>query len=347
MKQIQLLLLAVLVLCTSLIIIDFKGSQVLLKKQFDIEEMTVEDMLLNLGDDTIQHHIGQFDAEKAAVGKDLIMNGFTIRDGKKSQRISKHFVCTDCHNLTRESMDLTLESPKDRLNYAKEAGLNFLPGSTLWGIYDRTSFYNKDYIKKYGDLVLNARDTLSNAVQLCAKYCSSGRYLDSWELESIMHYFKTLQLKVRDLHLAESVLNNLRQYATLKPKERVDMIEEIKKAYNHGFDATFGKPIAVELRKYGEGGDAANGELIYEKSCLHCHGGGRLTYLNLSKSKLDARMFWKNRSNYRDKSIYQIIRYGTYSKTGRKQYMPLYTEEKMSDDQINDLMAYIKQLAGK
>jgi mono/diheme cytochrome c family protein len=58
-------------------------------------------------------------------------------------------------------------------------------------------------------------------------------------------------------------------------------------------------------------------------------------------------MFWRNIKKYSDKSLYQIVRHGTYSKTGRKQYMPLYTEEKMSDEQLNDLVAYIKQLAKK
>jgi mono/diheme cytochrome c family protein len=45
--------------------------------------------------------------------------------------------------------------------------------------------------------------------------------------------------------------------------------------------------------------------------------------------------------------LYQIVRYGTYAKTGRKQYMPLYTKEKMSDEQLNDLVAYIKKTAEK
>jgi mono/diheme cytochrome c family protein len=58
-------------------------------------------------------------------------------------------------------------------------------------------------------------------------------------------------------------------------------------------------------------------------------------------------MFWNNITNYTDKSLYQIVRYGTYAKTGRKQYMPLYTKEKMSDEQLNDLVAYIKKTAEK
>lgn len=58
-------------------------------------------------------------------------------------------------------------------------------------------------------------------------------------------------------------------------------------------------------------------------------------------------MFWKNIEDYNDLTLYQIIRWGTYMKVGRKQYMPHYTKEKMSDRQIEDLVAYIRKLAKK
>ena len=87
--------------------------------------------------------------------------------------------------------------------------------------------------------------------------------------------------------------------------------------------------------------------MIYEKSCLYCHAQKRVTNLGLDKGVLSGRMFWRNIEKYSDKSIYQIIRYGTYAKVGRRQYMPRYTKEKMSDEQINDLVAYIKQIAKK
>lgn len=313
----------------------------------NVSEMSVEDVLLMLGDDTLNHSILIADPAKVKIGEDLVLHGQTERNGKKTSRISAHFVCTDCHNLTHEFSDLSSESPEDRLAYAKDNYLPFLPGSTFRGIYNRTSFYNKDYVKKYGDLVLSARDTLENAVQVCAKYCSSGRYLEDWELDAIMHYYKSLEFKIKDLNLSEPTLKNIRKYGELKPEERQKLIKTIKDAYVRGYDATFLPAMPKDERKYGEGGDPAKGELIYEKSCMHCHGNGRLTYLILDKKKLDARLLWRNRKNYSDKSPYQIIRYGTHAMAGRPQYMPLYTEEKMSNDQINDLMAYIKQLAEK
>lgn len=347
MKHIYLLLVGVFLIGTSAILLEPKASVTSENRVMDVSNMAVSEVLLMLGDDTLVHHINRIDAELVKTGEDLVLNGFTTRDGKNTKRISNHFVCTDCHNLTREFSDITSEKPEDRLSYAKANDMAFLPASTFWGIYNRTSFYNKDYVKKYGDLVIDARDSLANATQVCAKYCSSGRFLDDWELDAVMHYFKSLELKIADLNLDENTIKNLRKFGKLKSEEKQQLVTKIKAAYLHKYDATFLETMSREERKHGEGGDPVKGETIYEESCMYCHGGARLTYLSLGKNKLDARMFWYNRESYSDQSLYQIVRHGTYSKPGRRQYMPLYTEEKMSDSQLNDLMAYLKQLAEK
>ncbi len=347
MKQTYLFLIGIFLLGTSAILMKPEIQPQNQNRALDVEQLAVSDVLLMLGDDTLIHHIQQVDPALVQMGEELVLNGYTQRNGKSSKRISSHFVCTDCHNLTREFEDLTSDDPADRLSYAKANDLPFLPASTFWGIYNRTSFYNKDYVKKYGDLVTNARDSLHNATQVCAKYCSSGRYLEQWELDAIMQYFKSLELKVKDLGLDATTLKSLQNIGKLQQSEKEELITRIKGAYIHKYDATFLETMPREERKYGEGGDVANGELIYEESCMYCHGSARLTYLSLGKNKLDARMFWYNRESYRDQSLYQIVRHGTYSKPGRRQYMPLYTEEKMSDEQLNDLMAYLKQLAEK
>jgi len=347
MKHTLYLLVGVGLISISMIFIEPQSSMVSQERVPDVQQMPVEEVLLMLGDDTSVHYLYTVDPTKAKMGEELVKNGFTTRDGKRSKRISSHFVCTDCHNLTREFEDLTSEDPADRLKYAETNRIPFLPASTFWGIYNRTSFYNKDYVKKYGDLVINARDSLQNATQVCAKFCSSGRYLEDWELEAIMQLYKTLELRIVDLDLDEPTLKSIRKYDQLKKDEKTALIAKIKDSYRQMYDATFLETMPRNERLYGEGGSVKNGESIYEESCMHCHGNARLTYLSLGKNKLDARMFWRNRKNYRDQSLYQIVRHGTYSKPGRRQYMPLYTEEKMSDEQLNDLMAYLKQLAEK
>jgi cytochrome c553 len=335
--------------CVSvLLLISTTGAAEIQKISDDqVSNSSLEDVLSELGLGKYTHSMNGYDEEKAKMGKDLILNGRTRKEGKKSKRISSYFVCTDCHNLGQEFKALESEDASDRLTFSKENGLPFLPGSTFYGIYNRTSFYNNDYVKKYGDLVTNARDTLENSVQLCAKYCSSGRYLKDWELEAIMHYFKKNELHIKDLDLSEATLKSLRNMPTLSETERETLKNELMNSHRTSYSATFLPTMDVNLRKFGEGGNVENGKLIYNKSCLHCHANRRVTYLNLDNDRLSAKMFVKNLKNYKDKSLYQIIRYGTYAKAGRKQYMPLYTEEKMSDDQINDLVAYIKQLANK
>lgn len=345
MKHTYILLIGIFLIGTSAILLKPNYTAKSQKRVMDVSQLAVADVLLMLGDDSLIHHIDQLDPQLVKTGEDLVLNGFTTRDGKSTKRISTHFVCTDCHNLTREFEDISNDDSEDRLAYAKANDLAFLPASTFWGMYNRTSFYNKDYVKKYGDLVINARDSLANATQVCAKYCSSGRFLEEWELDAMMHYFKSLELKIKDLGLSQSTLKNIRKYGNLNANEKNELIDKIKSAYIHKYDATFLETMPNDERKLGEGGDVENGETIYEESCMHCHGGARVTYLSLGKNKLDARMFWYNRESYKDQSLYQIVRHGTYSKPGRRQYMPLYTEEKMSDSQLNDLMAYLKQLA--
>lgn len=312
--------------------------------RIDSNALTVEKVLAQLGDERLIHSISEVDLDKAKMGQDLIFKGFTIRDGKKSKRISTYFVCTDCHNTSREFDDASSQLSADRLTYAKKNSLPFLPGSTLWGIYNRTKFYNDDYVKKYGELVDIARDSLGNAVQLCSKYCSSGRYIDDWELEAIMHYFKKNELKLSDLNLSDTDRSAIFE-GNLTDSQKKRLIETIKGSYRQGYSATFMETMDRNARPYGKGGNIENGKFIYEKACMFCHENKRVTYLHLDDGKLSGQFLWTNRKNYTDQSIYQIVRHGTYSKTGRKQYMPHYTEEKMSDEQLNDLVAYIKQIA--
>ncbi|MFK7787731.1 MAG: cytochrome c [Crocinitomicaceae bacterium] len=314
--------------------------------QIDPNAYSIEQVLTMLGDDPLIHKIDKVDLAKAKVGEDLIFKGYTVRDGKKSKRISNYFVCTDCHNTTREFDNTASENAEDRLTYAKENGLPFLPGSTLWGIYNREKFYNDDYVEKYGSLVTDARDSLENAIQLCCKYCASGRYIEGWELESIMHYFKKNELHLSDLNLSDRDKQTLLGSSSTED-EKKSYTKELKKLYRQAYSATFMETMDRNARKYGEGGNVENGKLIYEKACMFCHENKRVTYLHLDDGKLSGGFLWRNRKKYTDQAIYQIVRHGTYSKTGRKQYMPHFTEEKMSDEQLNDLVAYIKQIAKK
>ncbi len=313
-----------------------------------IEKNTsLEEARVALGATPLIHHMDAFDAELAIVGEQLITQGKANSKEYKGKRISSYFVCTDCHNLVPETVELTSTSQQDRLDYAIQNTIPFLPGSTLFGVYNRTSFYNDDYYKKYGNLVFGARDSLRNAIQLCAEYCASGRPLVDWELEAMMHYFKREELTLQDLKLTSDEMELVTTAPNKPAKIKDAALSVLNDHYVTAFRAHFPGSLDENKRTYGATGNALNGKKIYESSCMYCHGNARVTYLNLDSDVLSGSFLWNNKEGYDDKSIYQVIRWGTFPIAGRKQYMPLYTTEKLTDGQIEDLMAYIKQLANK
>ena len=313
----------------------------------NLNEMSLDEVRMALGGEKSEHYMADFNPEKAKIGLELILNGKRKKGFFKSKAISSYFVCTDCHNLKAEFSDPADQNPENRLKYARKNNMPFLPGSTFWGIYNRKTFYNDDYVKKYGELIDKAKNSLPASIQVCAKYCSSGRKLKDWELEAILHYFKQTELRLKDIQLTFDQKESIANIKKLSTQEKKDLLKVIESKYTSGYSAHFLETMPRDQRKYGAGGDAENGKYIYDNSCLFCHLNGRVTYLKLDNDKLSARLFLKNKTNYSDLSIYQIIRQGTYAMPGRNQYMPRFTKDKMSDQQIEDLMAYLNQLAEK
>jgi mono/diheme cytochrome c family protein len=316
---------------------------------FPIDENTsLSELLIQLGDEPVAHQPqltmpGVF-AER---GEELVTIGITSNPkGGKTTKQSRHFVCTSCHNIQKEDPDLSKADPQARLEYVTEKGLPFLQGSTLYGAVNRTSFYNGDYEKKYGELVIPARNDLREAIQLCAVECSQGRRLEPWELESILAYLWTIDLQLGDLQLSDRETAIVKK-ALETETGRQETIDLLKSKYLQGSPATFGIP--PEDRKVGytgiEEGHPENGKLIYENSCLHCHENERYSFFNLDDSKASFQFLEKHFPKYTKHSVYQVTRYGTPPIPGKKAYMPNYTEEKMTDQQTEDLRAYIEQQA--
>ena len=304
----------------------------------------VNKVLQSLGDSGVNHFPKKdINGVSAEVGKDLVLSGISKKpNGKKSKRQSKHFVCTSCHNIVQEDPNFTSIDPQARLLYTNENGLPFLQGTTLYGLVNRTQYYNGDYDKKYGEDVYEARNNIRNAIELCAVGCAQGRSLKPYEMESILSYLWTIELKMKDLQLSDED-RNLINNALTNNTGKDNAIQLIKSKYNQYSPATFLKPPPD--RKLGTGltGVPANGKLIYNNSCLHCHKNGRYSYFFMKDSKMDKKFLARKAGTYSPYSIYQVIRYGTTPFSGRKSYMPHYTQEKMSDQQMADLKAYLDQ----
>ncbi|MFT6865469.1 MAG: hypothetical protein ACJA08_000287 [Cyclobacteriaceae bacterium] len=164
-------------------------------------ETPIFEVLESLGEKKPDHFVKPT-PEKISTGEDLVKLGrATKANGKKSPYISKFYTCTSCHNLQREDPDLSVIDQDARLNYAIENQIPYLQESSFWGIVNRETWYNDDYVLKYGDLVRKAEHSLRESVELCAVVCSQGRTLENWEMESILAYIWSLQIKMGDLNL--------------------------------------------------------------------------------------------------------------------------------------------------
>lgn len=274
-------------------------------------------------------------------GESLFKEGISTKPGGGKTKVqSKHFKCTSCHNVEKEDPDLRFSDPQTRLEYTNSKGLPFLQGTTMYGAVNRTTFYNDDYEKKYGDLVLPARNNIRGAIQLCAVECAQGRKLKSWELESILAYLWTLDLKLADLAFSDEELTFIYESAE-EGTNQDSAIVLIKSKYLQGSPAHFGTAYDSKVKLEQLKGNPENGQLIYENSCLHCHKDRKYSFFQLDNDKLTFKHLSKKANGYGRHSMHQVIRYGVYSRSGKRSYMPQYPFEKMSDQQLSDLQAYI------
>ncbi len=323
MKKILYSLLAISIL---LISINWKKDKV---------DPTVSAILQKNGATIPQHFKEKFTETQIQQGKELVIQGRTKYQGKKSRPISKHFTCVTCHNTVKETDNLKFaNSAQQRLDYAYKTGIPFLQGSTFFGIVNREKWYNGDYQKKYGKLVDSARNDLGAAIQLCAQECSQGRVLEQWEEDAILAYFRSLELKISDLTLPSSLIDSIQENLKITS-------QRLQEFYPLNSPATFTtpdqeKPFLAQLT-----GDYNNGRKIYEVSCKTCHKPNGVSFLILDDSKLTKQAFIKNLGSYKDADLHQITRWGTYPHSGHKPYMPNYTLEKLSHQQLKDLETYL------
>jgi len=310
------------------------------------KETSVYQLLVDLGESKVKHDQGQPDPQLVKQGEDIVLKGRTKREGKgNSKYVSKFYTCTNCHNIEQEDPDLRFSNPDKRLAYVNEKKIPFLQGTTFYGAVNRATWYNDDYIKKYGDLVKPARNDLTEAVQLCAKVCSQGRYLEDWELESVMAYLWTLEYKLSDLNISDALMKRLED-AKASGQANPALVKEVKALYAQKSPATFAEPPTDKAKGYENlVGNAENGSKIYEGSCQHCHKPYGASRLILDNSRLTFRKLKRNIERPTNFSIYEIVRHGTHTLEGHKAYMPHYTLERMSHQQVEDLKAFILEKA--
>ncbi len=305
-------------------------------------EKPVIELLAELGVEKPAHYVAT-DSITIRRGYELVHAGRTTApDGSRSKPVSKFYSCTSCHNVVREDPDLTRVDPEARLHYAMKNDIPYLQGSTFWGIVNRESWYNDDYVLKYGDLVKKAKNSLRESVQLCARVCAQGRTLEEWEMKSILAYFRSLEITLGDLEIDPAEKQQVKEFVASGKQEAA--IALIKDQYMVKSPATFGKPPKDKAAGYEEikRGRLEEGKAIYDLGCKHCHHAYGESDLVLDDSRFTFKWLVKHIPDNGDLSIYEITRVGTYSEKGHKEYMPHYTLEKMSHQQLEDLRTYME-----
>lgn len=299
--------------------------------------------LRQLGEPAPAHYLPP-DAERARKGREIVLEGRTTdAEGHKTDFVSKYYSCTSCHNIKQEDPDLRYSDPEARLPYVKEKGIPFLQGTTFRGIVNRESWYNDDYVKKYGEEKIGrAHGSLREAIQLCAVECSQGRAMEAWEIDVVLSYFWTLQFTLDDLGLTTADLEKLNKGLAV-PEQQDTLRSWLKSFYAQKSPAHFYDSPPNKQEGYpGLTGNAGRGKDLYELSCLHCHQEGGVSHYPLGNDRLSFRHLRKMIPKDSHFSLYQIIAYGTYAIPGHRPYMPHYPEERMSKQQVEDLRAYIE-----
>lgn len=300
----------------------------------------LQDVLVSLGEEYPNHYKKNYKNNDSLIslGKSIFLTG----NGRGNKKISKYFSCYHCHTTEQEYFSLTNRTPEERFRFSIERKTPLLPGNTIQGIVNRTSWYNGHYEETYKNHnIQEARKDLYKAIQLCAQECAKGRALDSLELESMMAYFWTKEYTLGDLSLSTEEIHALYEQ---RVSEKTATINYLKGKYPQSITSSKGVTPEDYVKGYGLSGDVENGKHIFTYSCLHCHGQKGLVkwpYI-FGFNKHTFKIFKRYLERDHRFSIYNAIRKGSYKPNKKRKYMPLFSKETMSDQQIEDLKAYIQ-----
>ncbi|HVJ79599.1 MAG TPA: cytochrome c, partial [Planctomycetia bacterium] len=293
--------------------------------------------------------------EYVAWGKELFLTCQVTQPPEgpaPSKPISEHYKCTHCHNNRREDRSLTVQDPEDRVAYieaSKPGDAPFLlqTGTTMWGAVNRESFYNDSYAPYHtlpvaGGKPMNPR-SLEDSTQVCCTYCSVGRLATDWEIDALLAYFWELEVRLTDLELPEGVERSLA--ATLAatgadrdPKAVNQARAMLQRLYLRAAgDAYTAPPKQLEAKSAGPYPDKAKyqgepkvGEKLYKLACDQCHGEGKPHESAGADLLRDVRRY------------HLILSSGTHQ--DKEPYMPMFTSQRLSRQQIADIEAYLRTL---
>lgn len=286
----------------------------------------------------------------ATKGQQLVMRGMARNfKGKKTAKTSAKLFCVACHTIEKEHPKVGTMNPQTRLEHGDSMGIPFLPGAPFYGLVNRIAFFTNDYqqIFAHKDRVAltDAHRNIRLAINACNKVYAKGRELAPWEVESILAFLWTMELKMGDLQVPDKTIDIIEEsIKTNVGNSRA--VNLMRRYYPEIYPASLVAPIPVEernlispvLNSYG------NGKRVYKQSCIHCHGGKRYANFNLDQSQKTFKFLKKHFDLPTKFSLYDALRYSPGSKAN-KTNPPHYTVQRMTNQQIQDLRFYITQKA--
>ncbi|MEO6324671.1 MAG: cytochrome c [Thermoanaerobaculia bacterium] len=299
--------------------------------------------------------------EYAAWGRELLVKGSVANPPlgpSPSARLSKSYRCVHCHNLVREDARLVSQDPEERERLlraslpahgaVRDGSLpSLVPATTLWGAINRTRFYNGLFEKYNGLRIADGSrmnpERISDAVQICSRFCSAGRYPEPWELDSILAALWELELTMRDLDFspdaAARVIAGLEggDPAALESARALVRDSYLRVAHAEAREKPKELKKNVDVYEGGnrETGDAGRGALVFQASCGGCHGAD-------VAAPAPAALARRARE---DANFYRAPLRGTERRGGL--YMPPFSTQRLSARQLADVRAYLASLRGE
>ncbi|MEM6916631.1 MAG: cytochrome c, partial [Verrucomicrobiota bacterium] len=260
-------------------------------------------------------------------------------NGKK---LSEYFFCADCHSSEREQ-SLLSDSPSaaELLHFAHEKELPLLPGPTFAGITNRDAFFESEMATSL-DSPSGVNSSLEKAVQFCSTTLAQGRQLNALEMQSVLAYLHSLEWRVGDLGFRGADLAELKR-RSLNPREYRSIRDDLRKRFPTRAKSTQGELPADSGSGYASRAtrDPKRGDLVWSRACLHCHGaeGASPHFFG------DRDSTWEKLQRlFEDGTVYLHIREGSKRESGV--HMPPYPDEKLGEQEIEDLRAFIELQAG-
>jgi hypothetical protein len=293
-------------------------------------------------------------SQYAAWGKELVLHG-QVRQPPEgpapSKLLAERYRCVHCHNLQREDARLPIQDPEAREKLIRKQNpadpsrrdgevLHLAPGTTLWGSPNRETFYNAHFAKYRNQKLISGQPMdptkLVDAIAVCCRFCSGGRYPEQWELDAMLAYHWELELKLKDLNLpADQEQRVLAALNTTDAQAIAAARQTIRQSILKAAGAT---KSAVPDRSEGDTdfypdstkitGNAKLGQFVYQSACAGCHGTAVNSLANRALLMDDKRFHFYTREGTERDGL----------------YMPMMSAERLSRPQAADVRAYLRTL---